>query len=265
MLSTIELLSPEVGLEVIEHLPYKDLEAFSVASRATRRLAFPLIFCDCNLLSWDRSSERTKLDWLVSVGSDVQKAIKFATFVAAAIHPGLTPLYRRILRVSAPVPEYANQNPKLLHVLENLPNVSKLKFDNHRIRGARLSHIAPALHAIRNAPIRHLSLKLGSKTIIDGPPLPGPTGLETCTIQWRLRDNRNPERAIDYLYTFIQPSLDNLYRLDILDYNNYNDRRRPSVASPILDFRALRPACNKMRRFTYRTISRDTGALTAFR
>ena len=47
-------------------------------------------------------------------------------------------------------------------------------------------------------------------------------------------------------------------------YNDYNTRRQPSVASPILDFSTLRLACNKMCRFTYHMISQDTHALAVF-
>jgi F-box domain len=264
----IELLPPEVSLDVIERLPFKDLVVFSVASRAIRRLALPLLFRNFNLTrsrSW--SHKQKELEWLIGAGSSVQNAIKLVTFAVAFIHLGLTLLHHRIFTISAGQSEHANQTPELLHILENLSNISELKFDEvlYDVRlSSRLSSIASALHAVRNAPLRHLSIKLGYSTIMDGPPLPGPAGLETCTIEWRLRDDMNRERAIDYLYTFIQPSLDSLYNLDILDYNDYNTRRRPSVASPILDFRALRPACHKMRRFTYRTISRDTHALAAF-
>jgi hypothetical protein len=238
----VELLPPEVSLDVIECLPYKDLVAFSVASHAMRRLTLPLIFLDFNLTRLRDGSHRwRKLEWLIGAGSDVQKAIKLATFVAAVIHLGLTPLHCRMFTISVWRAEHVNQTPELLGILENLSNVSELKLDEGYVRcDVKLSNIASALHAIRNALLQHLSVKLGYATIIDGPPLPGPVGLETCTIEWHLRDDMNPERAIDYLYTFIQPSLDNLYDLNILDYNNYNTRTSGKFLAYLAQLNVLR-------------------------
>jgi hypothetical protein len=129
----------------------------------------------------------------------------------------------------------------------------------------RLFDLAATLHAVRNAPLQHLSVMLASNTMIDKSLLSGPTGLKTCTVEWRLHDpDRYPGEAMKYLYAFIEPSLDTLHYLNILDHDNYSSRHPADIPPPILDFRALRPACTQIRRFDYHTYTQNTQALATF-
>jgi hypothetical protein len=100
--NTFQGRTPEVSLDDIECLPHKDQVAFSVASRATRQLALPLIFHDFDLTRSRKGSPniRRKLRWLICAGNDVQKAIKLLTSLAAVIHLELTPLHHRIFTIS---------------------------------------------------------------------------------------------------------------------------------------------------------------------
>jgi hypothetical protein len=93
----------------------------------------------------------------------------------------------------------------------------------------------------------------------------GPTGLKTCSVEWRLHDPTwHPGKAMTYLYAFIEPSLDTLHYLSILDYDNYGSTNLRNTPAPIFDFRALRPACTQIRRFDYHTRTQDTQALAKF-
>ena len=67
-----------------------------------------------------------------------------------------------------------------------------------------------------------------------------------------------------YLYAFLEPSLNTLHYLGILDYNNYGSKNLRDTAAPIFDFHALRPACTQIRRFDYLMKTRDTQALAKF-
>ena len=128
-----------------------------------------------------------------------------------------------------------------------------------------LSDLASTLHGVRNAPLRHLSVRLLTDTMIGTSPVSVPTGLKTCTVEWRIHDSTwHPGKAMKYLYAFLEPSLDTLHYLSILDYDNYGSKNLRDTAAPIFDFRALRPACTQIRRFNYHTKTRDTQALAKF-
>ena len=128
----------------------------------------------------------------------------------------------------------------------------------------RLSDLAATLHAVRNAPLRHLSVMMGSNMMIDKS-LSVPTGLKTCTIEWHLHDpDQYPGEAMKYLYTFIQPSLNTLHYLNVLDHDNYSSRHPVDIPPPILDFLSLRPACTQICRFDYHTYTQNTQVLATF-
>lgn len=245
-------LPSELNLEVVELLPRKDLFTFSLVCRATRQLTVPSIFRDFRLtLAKHGVSKDQLLEELMNTGEDIKLAIK-------------------TLSISPSDCENANQSLKFHRLLESFSNVSSLIFDEQLLgwlsgsSKSRLSHLPSALHAVRNAPLQHLVIQLGSATSIDIPPFPGPAGLKTCTIDWRVRDVAGPGRANDYLYTFLQPSLDTLHRLSILDYDNFSSQNLAPVPSPILDFRGVRPACTQVRWFKYHTTCRDIHALGTF-
>lgn len=66
-----------------------------------------------------------------------------------------------------------------------------------------------------------------------------------------------------YLYSFLEPSLDTLRCLSVLDHDNYRVTR-PSTDAPVLDFREIRPPCTQMQKFTYKTAHMDVQTIGIF-
>ncbi|KIM87420.1 hypothetical protein PILCRDRAFT_814941 [Piloderma croceum F 1598] len=248
MLSTIEALPPEINLNVVKSLSREDQLAYSLVSHTTRQLAIPSIFRSCNL-TWSFGNK--KLDELMNIGRDIKTAITTLT-------------------VSPLLCKQAEQSQKLLCALEALPNISSLHIDDyytHLLRPelkSKLSSLAAVLFAVRNTPLQDLHISLAGETEIDVPPFSGPAGLNSCNIEWRARDDASPRRMVEYLYTFIHPSLGNLRHLSILDYDHHRNGAPPATPSPIFDLRGLHPACTRMRKFACTTTSQDTQVLAVF-
>jgi hypothetical protein len=159
------------------------------------------------------------------------------------------------------------QYAKFFLILKSFSNISSLHFNGRSgYDPIQLSDLAIILRAVRNAPLRELSVMLAFDTVIDISPFSGPTGLKTCTIKHPHDPARHPREAMEYLYAFIEPSLDTLHYLSILNYHNDNNASRHPVdiPPPILDFCALRPACTQIRRFDYHTTTPDIWTLATF-
>jgi hypothetical protein len=173
------------------------------------------------------------------------------------------------LTVSPLLCEGTEQSKNFLCALEALSNISSLSIDDsiHLLipnLKPKLSGLAQVLFAVRNAPLQDLRVILARETEIDVPPFPGPAGLNGCGIEWHVRDDASPRRMVEYLYAFIQPSLDNLQRLSILDYDHHRDGEPPATPSPVFDLRGLQPPCTRMRKFECTTTSQDTQVLAIF-
>jgi hypothetical protein len=155
--------------------------------------------------------------------------------------------------VTPPHCKTGDQYKKFYLILESFPNISSLHFNGcWELNHMGLSDLASTLHGVRNAPLRHLSVRLLPDTMIGTPLISIPIGLKTCTVKWHIYNSTwHPGKAMKHLYAFLEPSLDTLHYLSILDYNNYGSMNLRDTPAPIYDFRALRPACTQIHRFDY--------------
>jgi hypothetical protein len=151
--------------------------------------------------------------------------------------------------VSVPYPPDPLKPLRVFQSLKTLPNLTIITFNEYSapLQPQELHNIVTIAQktALREV---HFSLVYGS--VVTGPPIAGPQGLESISVQWNVHDDPNdPGSSMTHLTEFLRPSFCTLTCLTLRDYGPKVDLGNPQF----LDFRGLGSICHSLRSLEYLT------------
>lgn len=122
--------------------------------------------------------------------------------------------------------------------LETLPNLVAV-FSEHNSAPIRLQDLHFFVTIAQKTALRKIHFALPCDSVASGPPIPGPEGMESISVDWYVSDNPDePGSSMAHLSEFLRPSLRTLTCLEIRDYDRYGQ----SINFSTLDFRDVGPS-----------------------